>query len=109
MLAYDMLDRIRVNDSLPSTNLAPRPVREPLTAYTMAETEAKDATPAATPLSAVDQYQWLRSINASLPGGKGQITCNNDRVCRITITWTELNSSDNEDEDESTFTYEARI
>lgn len=109
MLAYDMLDRIRVNDSLPATNLSPKPVRENLAAYTMPKTEAKDATAATTPLSAVDKYQWLRSINASLPSGKGQITCGANRVCRITITWTELNSTSSEDENESIFTYEARI
>lgn len=109
MLAYDMLDRIRVNDSLPATNLSPKPVRELLSAYTMAETVAANASVATSPLSAVDKYQWLRSINASLPGGKGQITCDADRVCRITITWTELNSTDQADEDKSIFTYEARI
>lgn len=109
MLAYDMLDRIRVNDSLPATNLSPKPVRELLSAYNMAETVAANATVATTPLSAVDKYQWLRSINASLPGGKGKITCDADRVCEITITWMELNSSGSEDEDESIFTYEARI
>jgi type IV pilus assembly protein PilV len=110
MLAYDMLDRIRVNDSLPATNAAPKPVREALSAYTMAVTEAKNATAATTPLSAVDRYQWLRSINASLPGGKGQITCDNTtRICRVQITWTELNSSGLADEAESAFTYEARI
>lgn len=110
MLAYDILDRIRINDSLPSTNTAPAPVREALAAYTLAETVAADATAATAPLSAVDQYQWLRSINASLPGGTGQITCSNaTRICRVEITWTELNSSGLAEEDESTFTYEARI
>jgi type IV pilus assembly protein PilV len=112
MLAYDMLDRIRVNDGLPAVAVAPNPAREALSAYTMAETVAASATAATTPLSAVDKYQWLRSINASLPGGKGQIACSTARVCRVTITWTELNSSnseDSEDEDQSTFTYEARI
>ena len=110
MLAYDMLDRIRVNDSLPQDNEAPAPVREALSAYTMGETVAAEAIVATAPLSAVDQYQWLRSINASLPGGRGQIACDNTtRVCRVSITWTELNSAGLEDEDESTFTYEARI
>src|SRR5690606_27805074 len=46
MLAYDMLDRIRVNDSLPATNLSPKPVRELLSAYTMAETVAAEAAAA---------------------------------------------------------------
>lgn len=110
MLAYDMLDRIRVNDSLPADNVSPKPVRESLSAYTMVETEAKNATAATSPLSAADKYQWLRSINASLPGAKGQITCDNDtRICQVAITWRELNSSGSEDEDASKFTYEARI
>lgn len=110
MLAYDMLDRIRVNDSLPPANVAPKPVREALSAYTMAKTEAKNATAATSPLSASDKYQWLRSINAALPGAKGQITCDNGtRICQVAITWTELNNSGLDDENESTFTYEARI
>ena len=85
-LAYDMLDRIRVNDALPASNVAPKPVREALSAYTMAETLASAATAATSPLSAADRYQWLRSI-----------------------TWTELNSSGLADEDASKFIYEARI
>jgi type IV pilus assembly protein PilV len=110
MLAYDILDRIRVNDGLPAVAVAPSPAREALSAYTMAETVAASATAATTPLSAVDRYQWLRSINASLPGGRGKITCNNTtRICLVEITWTELNSSGREDEDKSSFTYEARI
>lgn len=110
MLAYDMLDRIRINDSLPKGNIAPKPVREALSAYTMAETEAKNATAATTPLSAVDQYQWLRSIDASLPGGKGKIACDDaTRVCAVEISWTELNSSGLSDEDATKFTYEARL
>lgn len=111
MLAYDMLDRIRVNDSLPTTNISPKPVRELLSSYNMAKTVAANATVATTPLSAVDKYQWLRSINASLPGGEGQITCDADadRVCQITITWTELSSTGLDDEKKSIFTYEARI
>lgn len=109
-LAYDMLDRIRVNDALPASNVAPKPVREALSAYTMAETLASAATAATSPLSAADRYQWLRSIDASLPDGKGQITCNNTtRICRVEITWTELNSSGLADEDASKFIYEARI
>lgn len=110
MLAYDMLDRIRVNDSLPAANVAPKPVREDLSDYTMAKTNAKDAVAATSPLSAADKYQWLRSINASLPDAKGQITCDDGtRICQVSITWTELTSTGLDDEKESTFTYEARI
>lgn len=110
ILAYDMLDRIRINDSLPATAIAPAPAREALSSYTMAETAASSATAATTPLSAADRYQWLRSIGASLPGGKGQITCDNTtRICRVQITWAELNSSGLTDEDSTKFTYEARI
>lgn len=112
ILAYDMLDRIRINDSLPANATAPNPSREDLSSYTMAETAAATATAAASPLSAVDQYQWLRSIGSSLPGGKGKITCNNStRICLVEITWTDLNSSGlkDEDEDATKFTYEAKL
>lgn len=110
MLAYDMLDRIRVNDSLPATAVAPAPAREALSSYTMAETASSSATAATSPLSAADKYQWLRSIGASLPEGKGKIDCDNTtRICAVEITWTELNSSGLSDEDSTIFTYEARL
>jgi type IV pilus assembly protein PilV len=104
MLAYDMLDRIRVNDSLPAAT------REALSTYTMAETVAKGVAEATNPLSATDRFQWLQSIDASLPAGRGAINCNNQtRICSVQISWAELNSSGREDEDLTTFTYEARL
>lgn len=110
MLAYDMLDRIRINDSLPSTSVSPAPARELLSTYTMSETASGSASAATSPLSAADKYQWLRSINASLPGGKGKIACDDTtRICRVEITWTELNSSELADEDSTKFSYEARL
>lgn len=110
MLAYDMLDRIRVNDSLPSKNVAPEPVREALSSYSMAMTVAKSATAATSPLSAADKYQWLSAIGASLPEGKGRIDCDNtSRKCVVEIIWTELNSSGLADEETTKFTYEARL
>lgn len=110
MLAYDMLDRIRVNDSLPASAVAPAPAREALSSYTMAATTAASATVATSPLSAVDKYQWLSSIAASLPGGKGRIDCKNDtRICLVEIRWDELNSSDRDDENQTIFIYEAKL
>lgn len=104
MLAYDMLDRIRANEIL-SSGVA---TKEAFTAYTMAETDT--ATAAASPVSAVDKYQWMTAVKAALPGAKGQITCNGaTRVCRIDISWKELNSSGQASEDSSKFSFEARI
>lgn len=102
MLAYDMLDRIRVNDSLVA--------KEKISEYTMAETAASAATSDKSPLSKKDKNEWLKSIGASLPSGKGKITCNdNSRICRVEVTWSELNSSGLADEDASRFSFEARI
>ncbi len=110
MLAYDMLDRIRVNDSLPKTVVAPAPAREALSSYTMAVTEAKSATAATSPLSAADKYQWLSAIGASLPEGKGRIECvDSTRKCVVEISWSEINGSGLTDENTTIFTYEARL
>lgn len=104
MLAYDMLDRIRANEVL-SSKLASK---EPLTAFTMAETAT--ATAATSPASAVDKYQWMTAVNAVLPGAKGKITCDGATfICNIEISWKELNASDKESEDSTKFVFEARI
>ncbi len=104
MLAYDMLDRIRANEVL-SNDVA---TKEPLTAFTMAETAT--ATTATTPASSVDKYQWMTAVTAVLPDAKGKITCNGTTfICNIEISWKELNSSGEESEDETKFVFEARI
>lgn len=104
MLAYDMLDRIRANEVLSSKLTS----KEPLTAFTMAETET--ATAATTPASSVDKYQWMTAVTAVLPGAKGKITCNDTTfICNIEISWKELNSSSTRDEEKTTFVFEARI
>lgn len=107
MLAYDMLDRIRINDSLPAS------VREPLASYSMTETAHNPSSSiVSSPLSGADKYQWLKNIADRLPGGKGTITCvNTSRLCTVEITWTDLNSSGltNADEDKTAFSYQAKL
>lgn len=104
MLAYDMLDRIRANDLLSSNSTT----KELLTAFSMDETDT--ATVATSPVSSVDKYQWMTAIKAVLPGAKGKIACDaTTRVCRIEISWKELNSSGLTSEDSTKFIYEARI
>lgn len=104
MLAYDMLDRIRVNDARGSA-------KEAISAYTMPETAYDpNASIATSPLSAVDKSEWMRSLGVNLPGVKGKITCDNTtRICAIEISWKELNASGLASEDKTTFSYEARI
>lgn len=105
MLAYDMLDRIRANEVL-SGKLGSS--KEPLTAFTMAETAT--ATAAASPASAVDKYQWMTAVNAALPGAKGKITCDGATfICNIEISWQDLNGSGDVSEDNTKFVFEARI
>lgn len=98
IFAYDMLDRMRIN----LTNL---------NAYNsgLAAADVGNA-PVTTPLAAADLDAWRRSIAATLPEGKGGISCNAaNNQCTLTIQWSEINNTDQADEDKTTFTYSARL
>lgn len=99
MLAYDILDRIRIYDARGNAG-------ENLSDYNMAATSS---LPSATaPLSAADRFQWIRNLGSTLPGATGQIECNNQtRKCLVTIQWQELTGLDGNGS--ITFSYEARI
>lgn len=106
ILAYDILDRMRLNvSSIGSYNVA-------LAAF------GGGSAPAASNIPATDLYEWRRDIDTRLPDGKGGIQCNAaTRICDVTITWNEINSSDanstnsvnGQDESTSTFIYSVRI
>lgn len=96
ILAYDLMDRIRINlDNMKDYNSA----------------EAGPAsTPVTSPLASADIDGWRVNVDRQLPDGKGGVSCAiATNICTITITWRELNSSGEEDEDSTTFTYEARM
>lgn len=96
IFAYDILDRMRVN-------LANLNSYESDLAHV-----AEDSTPVTTPLAAADLNEWRRNISSELPNGKGGIACE-DEICTVTIVWDELNSSGEEAEDTTEFTYSARL
>lgn len=100
MLAYDIIDRIRINrinaDSYDSTYDA--------------------AIPTGISLKDQDLKSWKAAITASLPDGKGEVSCNASRVCEVKIKWIELSESAHKDTDgndakNSTviFTYSSQI
>jgi len=95
ILAYDMLDRIRVNKDNMSDYLIPF---------------SSSSSPGAS-LASVDISSWLQDISSRLPSGEGAITCVAvpDRICTVTIRWGELNSAGETNGDTTSFEYRSRI
>lgn len=96
IFAYDILDRMRINlDNIGSYNSEPAgPASSPVT----------------SPLAAADLDDWRSNMNRALPEAEGGIECDvATSICTITITWRELNSSGKSEENETTFTYSARM
>ncbi|WP_062061024.1 type IV pilus modification protein PilV [Cellvibrio sp. OA-2007] len=98
IFAYDLLDRMRIN------------VKN-IKSYTSELTHVKETeTPVLTPLAAADLHAWRRNISAELPNGKGGVDCDDaTKICTLTIEWDELNSSGEDAENKTTFTYSARL
>lgn len=95
ILAYDLLDRIRIN-------------RPNITSYSL----TVDANaPTGTQLASIDMREWREDIAAALPDGKGGITCNGvSRICMVTIQWAEQDGVGVDDDAEaSSFQYTTRI
>ena len=95
ILAYDLLDRIRIN-------------RANITSYSL----TLDANaPTGTELAPTDMREWREAIADALPDGKGSITCSAaNRICTVTIQWAEQDGvgvADNADA--SSFQYTTRI
>lgn len=81
ILAYDLLERVRM-----ASELAPAPLTLP------------------------DQDDIDELVEALLPTGTADLDCDADRVCTVTLTWSELSSdADRVAEETSTFTYTSRI
>lgn len=100
IMAYDILDRIRLN-------------RSNLNAYNVTLAAfSGGTTPAAGNMAATDIFQWRQGIDTRIPGGQGGINCNNvSGICNVTILWNEINSTVVDDDKESTskFIYSARL
>lgn len=96
ILAYDVLDKIRVNKA----NIA---------IYN--QSLALSSNIATSP---VDIYEWAQEVNSKLPSSKVGVVCvSSTRLCTVTISWGELNSSEHNfggtQDDTTTFSYMTRI
>jgi type IV pilus assembly protein PilV len=100
MLAYDIIDRIRIN-------------RVNADSY---DFEYDDETPTGASLRDEDLKSWTAAVSASLPDGKGEVICSVSNVCEVKIKWTELAESAQKDADGNDaknatviFTYSSQI
>lgn len=92
ILAYDILDRIRIN-------------RDKATEYDLA---LANAAPTGTKLSEKDLKSWLDAIAVLLPDGDGSIDCD-AKKCTVNIQWTEQLSSVIDENETLIFTYSSQI
>lgn len=95
ILAYDLLDRIRIN-------------RTDINSYSI---DLDDDAPVGTSLVQADLREWRANIASALPDGRGSITCTAaSGVCTVTIEWAEQDGAgvDN-NADASSFQYTTRI
>lgn len=94
ILAYDILDRVRIN-------------RANVANYSLG---VDDAKPTGSTLAQADMNEWLTNIETMLPGADGGIECvAATSFCTVTIQWAEQNSSGDASEDESEFVYTTRL
>jgi type IV pilus assembly protein PilV len=97
--AYDILERMRINPVNLDANYTSEPVAFDITSARVT-----------SPQHEADIDDWRRNIATNLPNGKGGIECvDADKTCKITITWTELNTTGEARDDESSFEYNARL
>lgn len=93
ILAYDIIDRMRIN----FVNLSDYEVA--LAAF--------EASTEPSALADKDVYQWRQNIDRFLPQGRGGIACE-DTLCTITISWSEQDGSDAA-ADSQTFSYSTQF
>lgn len=94
ILAYDILDRVRIN-------------RANMSGYSLTMDAGK---PSGTTTAQVDMAEWLTNIETMLPGSDGAVAClAASGLCTVTIQWSEQNSSGEASEDQGSFVYTTRI
>lgn len=97
VLAYDIIDRMRLNRAAARSH-----------SYDINFNVGK---PAGGSVANVDLREWLTNVENMLPEGEGRVVCNGADICTISIRWSELNSSREQDaeENQSTFAYSTQI
>lgn len=94
ILAYDILDRVRIN-------------RTNVTSYSH---DISDTKPTGGNLAEQDINAWLTNVETMLPGASGAVQCvAANSFCTVTIQWQEQNSSGVASEDQSSFVYTTRL
>lgn len=93
ILAYDILDRIRINRDKASTY----------------DISISNTAPTGSSLRDRDLEAWLAAISLMLPGGDGSVDCDNNKNCTVNILWTEQLSSLTDENETLTFTYSSQI
>lgn len=98
VLAYDIIDRIRVN-------------RGNATQYDLG---FDDDAPAGDSAVARDLRDWRQRIAGSLPDGSSDIDCDADGLCTVQIRWRETDGADVDDAGDpggetTTFSYRTRV
>jgi len=104
ILAYDILDKIRANNKkISAYNFA------------LASFASATATNSSSPIDAVDLYEWRQDVDTRLPSAQASVACSAaNRVCTVTVNWSELNSSEHNfgtehADDATSFSYMTRI
>lgn len=94
ILAYDILDRVRIN-------------RANIGSYSLAMADGK---PTGSAVAQIDIAQWLTNVETMLPGADGAVQCvAASGMCTVTVQWAEQSSSGVASEDQSSFVYTTRI
>ncbi|WP_288132563.1 type IV pilus modification protein PilV [Microbulbifer sp.] len=93
ILAYDILDRVRIN-------------RKNVGSYSQKMDAGK---PSGGTVASSDIRDWLTNIETMLPGADGAITCDSSSLCTVEIQWAEQSSSGEEAEEQGSFVYTTRI
>jgi type IV pilus assembly protein PilV len=95
LLAYDMLDRMRVNRTTAMTTTSYQ--IGSLTNSPPAASNCASVTCNGTQLATYDKAQWITSVFTQLPNGQGAVTyqdAGSTRIYTIEIRWTDVEWDD---------------
>ena len=101
IMAYEMMDRIRINRGTNSTNIGNY-------------SADYDETPSGNTLATQDVSDWRTGLASALPSGEGAIACvSATRLCEVSVKWSEEQifgtASDSNTEATTEFVYQSSI